>query len=140
MITSKRGKLMSEINVTPFVDVTLVLLIIFMVTVPMMTHGVKVSVPQTTHAKMPVTEEAVIISVDAAGTISIDSHTIAFREIHTLLPTLFDVAATRDVYLKADRNLSYGYVMNIMAEIKDAGIQKIGMVTEPLSGEAENRR
>ncbi|MEI6758563.1 MAG: protein TolR [Chlorobium sp.] len=122
---------MSDINVTPFVDVMLVLLIIFMVTAPMMTHGVKVETPQTTLQKMDVDEKALVISIDSSKRVFINSYQLNASEVRQKLPTLLDVKRTREVYLKADKSLPYGLVMDVMAQIRDAGIEKIGMVTEP---------
>jgi len=131
---------MSDINVTPFVDVMLVLLIIFMVTAPMMTHGVKVDTPQTTLKKMDVQEHAVVITIDASSRVSINNDQLSASEVRDRLPALLDVKRTREVYLKADKSLSYGLVMNVMAQIRDAGIEKIGMVTEPIPAQQDARR
>ncbi len=131
MMVSRKGRLMSDINVTPFVDVMLVLLIIFMVTAPMMTHGVKVDTPQTSHERMDVDERAVIISVDASRRVFINQYQLEASEVRDRLPTILDVKRTREVYLKADKTLPYGAVMDIMAQIRDAGIEVIGMVTQP---------
>ena len=131
---------MSDINVTPFVDVMLVLLIIFMVTAPMMTHGVKVETPQTTHEKMDVDEKALVISIDASRRVFINKYQLNASEVREKLPTILDVKQTREVYLKADKSLPYGLVMDVMAQIRDAGIEKIGMVTEPAAISREGRR
>ncbi|MGB0132031.1 protein TolR [Chlorobium sp.] len=131
MMTSGKKGLMSEINVTPFVDVMLVLLIIFMVTAPMMTHGVKVDTPQTTHEKMDIDAKSIIIAIDANRQVFINQYQLDASEVGERLPTILDVRQTREVYLKADKSLPYGLVMNVMAQIREAGIEKIGMVTEP---------
>lgn len=131
MMTSGKKGLMSEINVTPFVDVMLVLLIIFMVTAPMMTHGVKVDTPQTTHEKMDVDSKALIISIDGERRVFINQYELDASEVRERLPAILDVRQTREVFLKADKTLSYGLVMDVMAQIREAGIEKIGMVTEP---------
>ncbi|ASQ91703.1 protein TolR [Prosthecochloris sp. GSB1] len=122
---------MSEINVTPFVDVMLVLLIIFMVAAPMMTHGVKVEVPETTHEKMDVEPEVLIVSVDASRRVFINKYQLAPGELAERLPGIVGIKNAGEVYLKADKSLPYGFVMFIMSQIRDAGIEKIGMVTEP---------
>jgi biopolymer transport protein TolR len=140
MITSGKGRLMSDINVTPFVDVMLVLLIIFMVTAPMMTHGVKVETPQTTHQKMDVDEKALVISIDASRRVFINQYQLNALEVREKLPTILDVKQTREVYLKADKSLPYGLVMDVMAQIRDAGIEKIGMVTESAVISREGRK
>ena len=90
---------MSDINVTPFVDVMLVLLIIFMVTAPMMTHGVKVDTPQTTHERMDVDEKALVISIDASQRVFINKYQLKASEVREKLPTILDVKRSGDVYL-----------------------------------------
>lgn len=131
---------MGDINVTPFVDVMLVLLIIFMVTAPMMTHGVKVETPQTTHGPMDVDAKSLMISIDASGQVFINDAQIKASEVREKLPVLLDVKQVKEVYIKADKSLPYGVVMSVMAQIRDAGIDKIGMVTEPASGQQEGGR
>ena len=131
---------MGDINVTPFVDVMLVLLIIFMVTAPMMTHGVKVDTPQTTHGPMDVDAKSLMISIDASGQVFINDAQLKASEIREKLPFILDVKQVQEVYIKADKSLPYGVVMHVMAQIRDAGIEKIGMVTEPASGQQEGGR
>ena len=131
---------MGDINVTPFVDVMLVLLIIFMVTAPMMTHGVKVDTPQTTHGQMDVDAKSLMISIDASGQVFINDAQLKASEIREKLPLILDVKQVKEVYIKADKTLPYGVVMNVMAQIRDAGIEKIGMVTEPASDQQEGGR
>lgn len=140
MITSGKGRLMSDINVTPFVDVMLVLLIIFMVTAPMMTHGVKVDTPQTTLQRMDVDEKALVISIDASQRVFINQYQLNASEVREKLPTILDVKRTGEVYLKADKSLPYGLVMDVMAQIRDAGVDKIGMVTGPAAVKKESGR
>ncbi len=131
---------MGDINVTPFVDVMLVLLIIFMVTAPMMTHGVKVDTPQTTHGQMDVNAKSLMISIDSSGQVFINDAQLNASEIREKLPVILDVKQVKEVYIKADKSLPYGVVMNVMAQIRDAGIEKIGMVTEPAFGQQEGGR
>jgi biopolymer transport protein TolR len=140
MMVSGKGRLMSDINVTPFVDVMLVLLIIFMVTAPMMTHGVKVDTPQTSHQRMDVDEKAVIISIDASRQVFINQYQLNSSEVRNRLPTILDVKRTREVYLKADKSLPYGVVMDVMAQIRDAGIETIGMVTQQAAVKKDGRK
>ncbi len=132
-----RARLMSDINVTPFVDVMLVLLIIFMVTAPMMTHGVKVQLPETTHEKMDVDTKTLIINVDAQRKVFINQYQLNAEDIAERLPAILDVKTSREVYLKADTSLPYGFVMYVMSQIRDAGIENIGMVTDPGSAVKE---
>ena len=132
--------MIGDINVTPFVDVMLVLLIIFMVTAPMMTHGVKVDTPVTTHGQMDVDAKSLMISIDASGQVFINDAQLKASEIREKLPIILDVKQVKEVYIKADKSLPYGVVMHVMAQIRDAGIEKIGMVTEPASGQQEGGR
>jgi len=140
MINRGKSRLMGDINVTPFVDVMLVLLIIFMVTAPMMTHGVKVDTPQTTHGQMDVNAKSLMISIDSSGQVFINDAQLNASEIREKLPVILDVKQVKEVYIKADKSLPYGVVMNVMAQIRDAGIEKIGMVTEPAFGQQEGGR
>ncbi len=114
---------MGDINVTPFVDVMLVLLIIFMVTAPMMTHGVKVDTPVTTHGQMDVDAKSLMISIDASGQVFINDAQLKAAEVREKLPAILDVKQVKEVYIKADKSLPYGVVMNVMAQIRDAGIE-----------------
>lgn len=136
MMTGQKTRLMSEINVTPFVDVMLVLLVIFMVTAPMMTSGVKVDVPQTTHERMDIDSRSLVVSVDADRQVTINEFRLASEELATQLPRILESKQADEVYLKADRSLPYGFVMSVMASIREAGVEKIGMVTEPAATQA----
>jgi biopolymer transport protein TolR len=131
MMTGQKTRLMSEINVTPFVDVMLVLLVIFMVTAPMMTSGMKVDVPQTTHERMEIDSRGLVVSVDASRRVTINDYQLDASQIAGQLPGILESMKADEVYLKADRTLPYGFVMSVMASIREAGVEKIGMVTEP---------
>lgn len=122
---------MSEINVTPFVDVMLVLLIIFMVTAPMMVQGIDVSLPETNAGPMPTDDKPLVVSIDAKGQVFIDSHAVEFDFLKQKLGDLLLDKTDKTVYLKADKNVPYGNVVKVMGEIKRAGIVKLGMVTMP---------
>jgi biopolymer transport protein TolR len=139
MMTGQKTRLMSEINVTPFVDVMLVLLVIFMVTAPMMTSGMKVDVPQTTHERMDIDSKGLVVSVDASRKIMINDYQLDASEITARLPKILESMKAEEVYLKADRTLPYGFVMSVMASIREAGVEKIGMVTEPSVPESQKR-
>jgi len=130
MMTGQKTRLMSEINVTPFVDVMLVLLVIFMVTAPMMTSGVKVEVPQTTHEQMDIDSKGLVIS----------DYQLDASEIAERLPKILEARKAEEVYLKADKSLPYGFVMSVMASIREAGVEKIGMVTEPAAVSDRKKR
>jgi len=122
---------MAEINVTPLVDVMLVLLVIFMVTAPMMQQGVQVNLPKADTKAMTPAEESVVVSVDQSGKIFINSEEIAAGDLRTRLSSMFATRAKKEVFLKADAGVPYGEVVRTMADIKGAGIERLGMVTEP---------
>ena len=122
---------MAEINVTPLVDVMLVLLVIFMVTAPMMQQGVQVNLPKADTRAMTPAEEAVVVSVDKSGKVFIDKEEIPAGELRKRLSELFVSRAKKEVFLKADAGVPYGEVVRTMADIKGAGIERLGMVTEP---------
>jgi biopolymer transport protein TolR len=139
MAGGEQDRLMSDINVTPFVDVMLVLLIIFMVTAPMMVHGVDVALPETSSSPVMVDEEErLIISADRQQQIFINDMQVEFAFLNEKLAAIMENRRDRQVFLKGDRENSYGYMMAVMAEIKDAGVEKLGMLTQPL--EEEKRR
>lgn len=123
---------MSDINVTPLVDVMLVLLIIFMVTAPMMTQGVEVNLPQTTTQSMKTREDPLILTVNKKGEIFLENHAIKLDELEMKVQTIFKYRRDKEVLLRADKEIPYGFVIKVMAAVKGAGVTKLGMVTEPL--------
>ena len=122
---------MAEINVTPLVDVMLVLLVIFMVTAPMMQQGVQVNLPKADTKAMTPAEESVVVSVDKNGKVFIDKNEVPAGELRQRLTDMFVTKAKKEVFLKADAGVPYGEVVRTMADIKGAGIERLGMVTEP---------
>jgi len=128
---------MSDINVTPFVDVMLVLLIIFMVTAPMMIEGVNVSLPEATSEPLSAEQEPLIITIDKNNLLYINDYQVALDFLQEKLIKILDGRVGQEVYLKADKNISYGVVVRVMSEIKGAGIEKLGMVTEPIKSNKE---
>jgi biopolymer transport protein TolR len=125
---------MSQINVTPLVDVMLVLLIIFMVTAPMMQQGVQVNLPKTKAKALNAQEETVVVSIDRNNRIFLNSSEISPGELKTKLSSMIESKAKKEVLLKADTVVPYGEVVKTMAEIKGAGVERLGMVTEPSPG------
>ncbi|WP_462325026.1 protein TolR [Desulfoplanes sp.] len=126
----KRG-FIAEINVTPFVDVMLVLLIIFMVTAPMLTQGVDVDLPTTnTVETLPEDSDHLVLSVKKDGSIFLDTYAVELKEMEKHLKRLVK-DKNKLLYLKADKNVPYGVVVKVMARVKSAGIQKLGVVAEP---------
>jgi biopolymer transport protein TolR len=133
MVTVGSGKkLMSEINVTPLVDVMLVLLIIFMVTAPMMMEGVDVNLPQTKTKSIKTQEDPLILSVTKNGDVFLENHTVKLEDLGQKIETVLKYRKEKEVLLRADKDIPYGFVVKVMAEVKRAGIAKLGMVTEPL--------
>ena len=128
--SSDRGT-MSQINVTPLVDVMLVLLVIFMVTAPMMQQGVQVNLPKAETKALPAPEESVVVSIESSGKVFINSSEIQAGDLRSKLRDMFVNRTKKEVFLKADKDVPYGEVVKTMAEIKGAGIERLGMVTEP---------
>ena len=128
---------MSDINVTPFVDVMLVLLIIFMVTAPMMIEGVNVSLPEATSEPLPAGQDPLIITIDKNNQVHINDYQVTLDFLQEKLIKILDGRIGQEIYLKADKNISYGMVMRVMSEIKGAGVEKLGMVTEPIKSNKE---
>lgn len=129
---SDSDRMISDINVTPFVDVMLVLLVIFMVTAPMMMQGVDVALPETTSQPLAAKKENLIITINNQNQIFINNHQVAIDFLQEKLKKILEGRNSREVYLRADREISYGFVVRVMAEIKAAGVDKLGMVTEPV--------
>ena len=125
------NRAMSDINVTPLVDVILVLLIIFMVTAPMMQQGIDVDLPQTTSQPIEGQEERLVITINAKREVFINQEKVDPLLLRRRLQRSVAGKLNKEVLLRADRSVPYGFVVQTMAEIKNAGIEKLGMVTEP---------
>ncbi len=123
---------MSDINVTPFVDVMLVLLIIFMVTAPMMMEGLNVALPETTAAPIESKTEPLIVSIDQDGQVFIGDFKADRAIFQQKLQKVIEARRDNTVYLKADKMIPYGVVVQIMSDIRAAGVEKLGMVTLPV--------
>ena len=126
-----RRRLVAEINVTPLVDVMLVLLIIFMVTAPMMTQGVDVQLPETTTAPLPQKEDPITVTITKKGEIYINRIKADRGLLRQQLTKMAVATPDRPIFLKADQRVAYGLVVEVMADIKKAGFDKLGMVTQP---------
>ena len=124
-------RFMSDINVTPFVDVMLVLLVIFMVTAPMMMQGVDVSLPETTADPLKSEKEHLVITINKDKNVYINDFQVTVDFLKEKLAKILEGRRDREVFLKADKDISYGTVVRVMAEIKGAGVEKLGMVTVP---------
>jgi biopolymer transport protein TolR len=125
------NKTMAEINVTPLVDVMLVLLIIFMVTAPMLSMGIDVNLPRVKSKSVDVTEEKLVLTINEAKEIYLNKTKLPLGEINSKLEAIFSNRIDREVFLRADKNVPYGFVVEVMSEIRKAGVDKLGMITEP---------
>ena len=123
--------MMAEINVTPFVDVMLVLLIIFMVTAPMMTIGMQVELPKQDAPPLPTSDEQMVLSITADGTYYINEHEFVFEELGPKLAAIAEANPDQDVFLKADGQVPYEKVAQLMALCTQSGISRMGMITQP---------
>jgi len=134
MVSSDPGhrRAMSDINVTPLVDVMMVLLVIFMVTAPMMQQGVDVNLPQAKGKALPASER-VVVTIRKDARIFVNKAEVSTADLQKKLRLIFADRADKELFLKADKDVPYGRVAEVMGEIREAGIEKLGMVTEPSS-------
>ena len=122
---------MTDINVTPLVDVMLVLLIIFMVTAPLIQSGVKVDLPRASAQQMEHSEEKLVLTIDRQRRIFLGDTQISPADLEAKLSTNARIQKDKELYLHADRTLQYGSVVEIMAIARRAGVESLGMITEP---------
>ncbi|GAB4195071.1 MAG: protein TolR [Thalassobaculales bacterium] len=135
---AEEGRPLSEINVTPFVDVMLVLLIVFMVAAPLMTVGVAVSLPKTSAPRQPHPPSPVVLSIDAEGRLFVDKEPLAMAEAPARLAALHGENPGRIVLVRGDRALRYAQVMEVMGLVSRAGFAKVSLIAEgaPTGGAA----
>jgi biopolymer transport protein TolR len=133
--SQRDGTAISQINVTPLVDVMLVLLVIFMVTAPIIQQGVQVNLPQAKAGAIPGKEEQLVVAIARNGRIYLNDNPMTLSELGQKRRAIRQTQQNKEVYLRADQDVRYGVVIKAIAEIKQAGIEKLGMVTRPLSQE-----
>ncbi len=134
-----RGRTLSEINVTPFVDVVLVLLIIFMITAPVLQSGIEVAVPKTKTVK-EVTEERMVISIDRSQRVFLGNDPININEIGSRLRQKIRDPEHQSIYVRADENVPFGAFATVMDAVKQAGITNVSIVTQPLESKNAGKR
>lgn len=122
---------LAEINVTPLVDVMLVLLIIFMITAPMLQQGMDVDLPVATGAPTAQEESQITLTITKQGQIYLNQTGYALEALRPKLQALYKTRLSRDLFLRADADVPYGTVVRVMDEVKKAGILKLGMITQP---------
>jgi biopolymer transport protein TolR len=127
----RAGSALSEINITPFVDVVLVLLVIFLVTAPMLIRGIDVNVPRS-ESRNTEPDERLVVSITKDRAVFLDEQRIELPRLEKVLAGLKERNPSATIYIKADQNVPYGVVIEVMDAAKKAGIDKLGMVTEPI--------
>ncbi|MEM7647062.1 MAG: biopolymer transporter ExbD [Pseudomonadota bacterium] len=131
MGTSNNRSSMSEINVTPLVDVMLVLLIIFMVTAPMMQQGIDIDLPETAASGIETNDDPFVLAIQNNNKLYVAKEEVALKGLRKKLKAIFATRKNKQIYLKADKNVNYELVAKALAEIRAAGIYNIGLVTLP---------
>lgn len=120
----------SDINVTPLVDVILVLLIVFMVTAPMLQMGIDVNLPRVKAKTVDVSEEKLILTINNEKEIFINKYQTSLADLKTKLEGIFASRIDREIFMRADKDIPYGFVVRVMSEVRKAGVDKLGMITE----------
>lgn len=133
MLIKGHHRMLSEINITPLVDVALVLLIVFMITAPLLQQGLPVNLPEAAAPALKRTKTDVIVSIQGDGKVYIgaDKESIPDDELEGRLMAIYQARDQKDLFVKADRNVRYGNVIRVMSVAKKAGVDRIGMITQP---------
>lgn len=130
-LSQEKGPL-SEINIIPLVDVVLVLLIIFMITAPMMQHGMNIDIPNVTAKPLPTKDEPQILNITKEQRLVLNEKRLGIKELKPAIQFLFANKSNKEIFLRADKDVPYGFVVRCMGVIREAGIEKINIVTKPL--------
>ena len=123
---------LSEINIVPLVDVMLVLLIIFMITAPMMQHGMNIDIPKVKTKPLPTKDEPQILNITKDQRLILNEKKLVVKDLKAAIQLLFSNKSTKEIYLRADKEVPYGFVVSCMGLIREAGVEKINIVTRPL--------
>jgi len=126
---------LGEINVTPLVDVMLVLLIIFMVSAPMMNTGVDVDLPAAEAPRIELDEEKLLLSINKEQKVFLGEDEVVYEKLEATLLANERMQTEKELYVQADETVPYGFVVKVLAIVRKAGIQKLGLVTDPLASE-----
>jgi len=127
---NNENKPLADINVTPLVDVVLVLLIIFMVTAPMLQMGIDVNLPRVKSKSIDVNEEKLVLTINSGKEIYINKNKTSITDLGAKLESIFANRIDREVFMRADKNVPYGFVVEVMSAVRKAGVDKLGMITE----------
>ena len=128
-VSGRGRRVLSEINVTPFVDVMLVLLVIFMVTAPMMQQGLNIQLPETKAGGVNVNENPFILKIQREGSLWIEQTPVSLEELGPRVAAILTARKNKNVYIQADRRVEYGWVAQALAELKAAGLYQISLIT-----------
>lgn len=129
--SNKSRMVLSEINVTPLVDVMLVLLVVFMITAPMMQQGIDIQLPKTAASGIETKSEPMIITIKPNNVILINDTKVSLDSLKGKIKGIFKTRKDKQVYIKADKKVDYGIVAEVIADVKAAGIENVGLVTLP---------
>ncbi len=124
-------RMLSEINVTPFVDVMLVLLIVFMISAPLMQQGVQVDLPQTNARPLTEQQQPIILTVRRDGQVRINKNRVPLGKLSSKLRAIYKDRKKKEIFIQADRKAAYGMVAKVLSAVQLAGVYKIGLVTKP---------
>jgi biopolymer transport protein TolR len=126
---------LSEINVVPLVDIMLVLLIIFMITAPMMQHGMGIDIPNVTARPLPSKDEPQILNITRDERLILNEKKLDIKNLKAAVQFLFNNKTNKELFLRADKDVSYGFVAKCMGIVREAGVVKVNMVTKPLEND-----